>query len=222
MSNLRSSSVSDWVNFNGTLPGGPKPCQWYGLDNTGGSLVDVNCSQVCDYSVALLSLPQTSNLVTCGQWSFLTNGWATTTQADNILPYPADALIPFEAVGLEAAGIPYDHDTRLDVQYPALRGSSAIGEAVIYADLISSCLLDIYQSAKSYSSEFIAGIVPTACTTGELFNAGEGSTLKDLLEPMTSALKTCLDGICAPRNLNIDLAGIGVSCQSALTNIRLC
>lgn len=222
MSNLEDSSISDWINFNGTLPGGPKPCQWYGTDDAGGSLVDVNCSQVCNYSVALLSLPQTSNLVTCGQWSFLMNGWATATQADNILPHPADALKPFQAVGLEALDITYNNDTRIGVQHPALTGASAVGEAVIYADLISSCLLDIYLSAKSYSTEFVAGTVPTACTTGELFNAGEDSTLEDLLGPMTSALRTCLGGICAPRNLNTDLAGIGVSNQSALTNARLC
>lgn len=71
------------------------------------------------------------NLVTCGQWSFLMNSWEPVDSAGSAT-YLANALGPFASLSLDALS------------------ENAAADAMVYADLISTCLLDIYKSVKFF------------------------------------------------------------------------
>ena len=215
MTEFQSSRILDWLNFNGTLPGSPKPCQWRGYYNN-ESLQTTSCSQVCGDSELLMEF-ETWNLVTCGQWSFLMNAWATTPETAGYNFSFADALKPFESVGLEASNISYSNTTQDDYG-PIVDtvNTPAAANGIIYADLISTCLQYEYQILESFSSASVEHSVPADCTTGRLFtnvlanSTADVDTLEVLLRPMTSSLKSCLSAMCSPSTLNTDVAGIGV------------
>ena len=217
MKEFQHSWIVDWLNFNGTLPGSPEPCQWRG--NYHNELLQTtSCSQVCGVSELLMDT-ETSNLVTCGQWSFLMNAWATTPETAGYNFGFADALKPFESIGLEASNITYSNVTQGDdgFESPLVDASNtpAAAKGVIYADLISTCLQYEYQLLE-FTCASVERSVPATCTTGQLFtnvlanSTADVDTLEVLLRPMTSSLESCLSAICSPNTLNTDLAGIGV------------
>lgn len=238
----QDSSIREWLDFDGNLLNGPKPCQWYGSD--GGiaeSLVDVDCSRVCNSSELLL-LPDTSNLVTCGQWPFLMNGWTTAPSSTYFDFNPAEALKPFVSVGLNATDVSMPpHVGNLDVQ-PGMEiaSATAVGRGILYADLISTCLLGLYQASKAFTATSTADSVPAGCVTSHLFVSeladSEDNSLRSFLRPMTASLRSCLNAICSFATLSTDLAGIGVcigrvkvktllthdrSCRLSLSSLRL-
>ena len=97
---VQKSYLVDWVEFNGSLPGGPKPCPWYLNASTfdpylyshSASPVELPCSQVCNNTYALMDDTTPSNLITCGQWSMLVNAWALWNVSQILLAYDSPSL----------------------------------------------------------------------------------------------------------------------------------
>lgn len=215
MADITNSSIREWINFNGTLPRPLEPCQWYlhSSFDWHSDLVDVNCSHVCNSSQWLF-LPETANLVTCGEWSTLLAGIWNAFQVIPIEMHFADALKPFKAIGLEADDVdPRDLEGVDWGGNGDYAGHNAIKHAIVTASLITSCFANMYSRANSFSSDTTANPVPFECTINGLFmpRYRGGDTLPELLQPLDAGLKTCLEKMCSPRNLNTDLAGIGVS-----------
>lgn len=65
--------------------------------------------------------------------------------------YLTDAFEAFEFVSLSAIS------------------NTAAEDAIVYADLITTCLLTTYETAETFSSSSTGGAVAVACTTSKLF-----------------------------------------------------
>ena len=200
MALLSNSSVSAWLQFNGTGPS-LTSCQYVNytghLDYLEGggaainSLPDItpmSCAQVCNDSASIFS-PHTNNLATCGLWSTVLSGYTSFG--------PNNSLLPNE-----------DHDSTdlFDLFHEVGLGLGAIEYATSFADIISTCFQLLYYNAKflTYSDD---GTTVAACTREVLFPLGSNT---NTTTPSTSALEECLEAICSPITLNPDLAGIGV------------
>ena len=221
MVDVQTSSIREWLTFNGTLQDGPKPCLKYVGTTESPPLIEVSCSQVCNDSRWLFSsINQTSNLVTCGQWSSLMNGWIDGESSSNLALDVTPTLQSFDAVGLNASDTVFISNPIDETIQPAITTDTAVGRHTIYADLISTCLLEIYQLSKSTSSIPDPGSVPAACTRSRLFvnqfSQGQVSTIERLVEPMTSSLTSCLNAICSQGSLNTELVGVGVRFNFAM------
>ena len=201
MALLSNSSISDWLQFNGTnleLP----PCQYVNYTghlahlDTGGAVIDTlpditdaSCAQVCNDSASLFA-PHTNNLATCGLWSTVLSAYTVFGPDNSLLPNyndnSTDLFDRFEKVGLDQSVLQY---------------------ATSYADTISTCFQLLYYNAKffTYSDD---GDTVAACTREQLFPLGSNTNTSTIV---TSALGSCLESICSPITLNPDLAGIGVS-----------
>ena len=200
MALLSNSSVSGWLQFNGTDLG-LTPCQYVNytghldyLDGGGAainSLPDItpmSCAQVCNDSASIFS-PHTNNLATCGLWSSLLSAYTAFGPNNSLSPNgnrdSTDLFDRFNEVGL---------------------GADVIEYATSFADIISTCFQLLYYNAKflTYSDD---GTTVAACTREVLFPLGSNT---NTTSPSTEALETCLEAICSPITLNPDLAGIGV------------
>ena len=165
---VQESSLIDWVEFNGSLSDGPKPCQWYLFEyshdlyyhaHSGMSLVELPCSQVCNNTYALMDVTTPSNLVTCGQWSMLVNAWALWNASQTLLvhessdpdysdnpPLPTinfsswDSLLkPFESVGFELLNQDYENSSA--PRFKDLYPASFIGSSAVGAGFVYAELI---------------------------------------------------------------------------------
>ena len=200
MSLLSNSSISDWLEFDGTSFDLPS-CQYVNYTghltyfDAGESLIDsvpdittASCAQVCNDSASLFA-PHTNNLVTCGLWSTLLSSYTAFGPNNSLVANnnenSTDLFNQFSELGLDLSVLDY---------------------ATSYADTISTCFQLLYYNAKffTYSDD---GTTVEACTREVLFPLGSNTNSST---PITSALQTCLSAICSPITLNPDLAGIGV------------
>jgi len=133
MALLSNSSISDWLQFNGTgldLP----PCQYVNYTghltyfDDGGAVINsqpdissASCTQVCNDSASLFA-PHTNNLVTCGLWSTLLSTYTVFGSNNDLLPNnnedSKELFDRFEEVGLDLG---------------------LLESATSYADIISTC-----------------------------------------------------------------------------------
>lgn len=213
MAQPSKSSIRVWLAWDkNTPPAIVEPCRLYveyeHLSN--GSIyeglsygtIPADCTLVCNDSSSIFNFAST-NLVTCGIWTEMISLKAylgpqvVIRDERDVSSFfrdsnGTDLLEPFHSVGLT-------------------RGNTEIHR---YADIISSCLIDIYGPIQSHFSA-AEGSVPMSCTRNQLFpfvHVGsdyEGGPLERLPSEML-AVNTCVHAICSPRTLSSDIAGIGV------------
>ena len=181
MANLSNSSISALLDYDGTLPPIIEPCS---LPDANGNQIDVNCTQICNDSVAIFD---TDNLLICGLWVMVSSNNPYTSPNGSQLNASdplsvSSAFAPFQNVGFD---------------------TSSLEATATYGELISAILLRIYVAVRR-STTSDDGTIPWSCTTVSLFDLGGQ-------EGVSSGFSGCLDAICSPRTLNPDLAGIGVS-----------
>lgn len=164
---LSNSSISEWLTLNlSSPPTLVQPClKLHITELLLPNLTEANCSQVCNDSTSLLYFPS-NDLVTCGIFTVLSSAGFFNSRNDAYSE-------PFSKVGLNVNTT----------------------DTLIYTDIISTCLTNIYVAAK-WDSFADDGTIPFACSRDVLFSEG--------------ALGQCIEAICAPRTLNADVAGIGV------------
>lgn len=193
MANFSNSSLSVWLNWGGVLPPVIQPCQSVVrvLDTQDNiSFENVSCAQVCNDTLSLFD-SRKHNLETCGLW--LTSLFNPAPPDSSSI---VDLLPQFSKVGLDTSAYQY---------------------RIIYANTISTCLVDF--SVRSKLGTYSDGTVSSSCTTSLLFPfsttpslvSTPGESYKVWTD--SSALKACLDDISSPKRLNPDLAGIGVTPQ---------
>lgn len=181
--------LDDYLNFSTTaIPATIPSCQ----TRQPGDVVLDNCTQVCNSSGTLLDDELPNNLLTCGLWATLVtldnyNNEITTMQPNvtkAVHKHYQDVLARFTTLGLDAGDEAYV--------------SAAIGA-------VSTTMFTLLKENRiqTYQADSIQGL----CSQQELFPTAAFEFNTDVPQHV----RDYVTAICAPRNLNPDLGGIGVS-----------
>ena len=203
MASIFDSSIQPWLDFkvkdnlNFTtemIPSTIPSCQLE--DQMANSVNLTNCTKICTLPVWLLNNDLPNNLLTCGLFATLAfNLKSLDAEYDPKHP-PSDLaaiheqyqdiLGRFDILGLDA-------------------GDEARVSSIIEA--VSTALFTLLKisSAYTYQGDLIQGICSQQC----LF-----PTFGTLSADVPQNVRDCVSVICAPKSLNPDLGGIGVSTRS--------
>lgn len=188
MSGISNSSIQPWLDLNNAASNLPT--------NIPVCQGPQKCAEVCIESVELIDPGRPNNLLTCGLFSSLTMLNYYAVQMPSVAPLPksrVDTLLePFSRLGLDANNETHSYATR---------------------NAVSECLSELYQVTRVQTSK--GQEVSTGPCSEQLlypFQASEFST--NIAEPLLS----CVNAICAPRTLNSDLGGVGVSLPPWVSN----
>ena len=158
-------------------------------DHSGGPVVLGNCTEVCEFANTLLDADLPNNLLTCGLWATLItlDNYSTAVPGQTIEAVHEqyqDVLRRFDTLGLDASNSTY---------------VSATIEAV------STTLFTLLKENRiqTYQSSSIQG----PCDQQTLFLIPSWASDTDVPQ----LLRNCISAIYAPRSLNPDLGGVGVS-----------
>ena len=183
--------VDDYLNFStATIPATIPSCQT--RQRITGEVNFNNCTKVCNSSGSLIDDKFPNNLLTCGLWATLVtldsyNEQTYTMQPDvtkAVHEQYQDALGRFTTLGLDA-------------------GDEAYVSAAIEAVSTTMFTLLKENRIQTYQGDSIQGL----CSQQALLPTGAFEYNTDIPQHV----RDCVTMICAPRSLNPDLGGIGVS-----------
>ena len=199
MAGISGSSIQPWLdlkvddnlNFSTeTIPATIPSCQT--RQRVTGEVILDNCTKLCNSSDSLLDDKFPNNLLTCGLWATLVtldsyNEEIATMHPDvtkAVHKHYQDVLGRFTTLGLDAGDEAYL--------------SAAIGA-------VSTTMFTLLKENRiqTYQGDSIQGL----CSQQDLFP----TTAFEFNTDIPQHVRDCVTTICAPRSLNPDLGGIGVS-----------
>lgn len=199
---ITNSSIQLWLDFNGTLPTTIPPCQLRDSEDGNSPNVSIqSCTDICTHISALIDPLLPNNLLTCGLWASLVGSEKSRTpDMDN------KDLVPFISLGLDYKDVTYANRVQdtvwmtLHLMFTGLAAGTSTSTMTTGAVHINCSSLILFAKNSSVSRYAASHLQRTSPSWSH--NSGEARYL--------TTVSSCLSNICVPKELNPDLAGIGV------------
>ena len=199
--------LNDYLNFSTeTIPATIPSCQT--MRRATGEVNLDNCTKVCNSSNYLLNDRLPNNLLTCGLWATLVTLDSYKEALDTTMDSYSEALDSYD--GGEAL---HKHFQDVLARFTTL-GLDAGDEAYVYAakGAVSTTMFTLLKGNRiqTYQGDSIQGL----CSQQNLFPTASFEFSTNIPQHV----RDCVTTICAPRSLNPDLGGIGVSMTYSMIN----